>query len=547
MRSHPDAGGLGPLGGADVSDVMSAWDAVVAAIPDRPVVVHGERELSAADADRVVGALGAALVARGVRPGDRVGIRLQNVPQFPLLLLALWRIAAVAVPLNPMYTRRELRHIAVEADLVGVVCETSARTEIQEQLAATSVGWVVGTSETSFAVEATPPEDDELAWLARRHLGEPWPDGRPGPATVAMLTFTSGTTGPPKGAISTHGTIAAAARSYAECLRLDAEDVVLATAPFFHITGAVLNAVVSLMRGCRLVLIGRFEPERALAAMADHGVTTTVGSITAFNAIARLPSADRRHFATMRALYSGGAPVSAAVVDRFERRFGVYIHNIYGMTETSSAVIGVPLGTRAPVDPDGGALSIGRPLADVEVRVVDADGSPVAPGRPGELEIRGPHVMPGYWRNPDETAHAVHEGWLRTGDGAVRDADGWIYLIDRLKDQINTSGYKVWPREVEDVLQQHPSVDEAAVVGLPDEYRGEVVVAYVTTARGQRVDVDRLAAHCRTSLAGYKVPRRVLVVDELPKTQSGKVRRSVLRGLDERAGAASEDTAPGGR
>lgn len=218
-----------------------------------------------------------------------------------------------------------------------------------------------------------------------------------------------------------------------------------------------------------------------------------------------------------------------STVERFQERFGVYIHNGYGMTETTSAVIAVPPGRRAPIHLPSGTLSIGLPLPHLTTRVVDLHGRPVPSGEQGELELSGPQVVPGYWGKDEATVQTMPEGRLRTGDVAVIDEQGWVYLVDRLKDQINVSGYKVWPREVEDALYEHPAVLEAAVIGQPDDYRGETVVAYVSLKTGQSATQEELIAFSRDRLAAYKCPRQVHVIADLPKTQSGKIRRAELR------------------
>jgi long-chain acyl-CoA synthetase len=354
-------------------------------------------------------------------------------------------------------------------------------------------------------------------------------DGPIGLDDVALLTYTSGTTGPPKGAMNTHRGVLQVATSYGIWTDVTAGDVVLGIAPLFHITGAVINATLALVHDTTLVLANRFKADVVLDAIEEHGVTSTIGSITAFNAIAELPQAEARHFASLKALYSGGAPIPPATVRRFRDRFGVYIHNAYGMTETSSGVVAVPLGTEAPVHEPSGTLSVGVPLPDVAARVLDPDGNPLPAGEQGELELTGPQLMAGYWDKPDATAETMPDGRLRTGDVAIIDEDGWVYLVDRLKDQINVSGYKVWPREVEDVLYEHDDVLEVAVVGRPDEYQGESVVAYVSTPAGREVDPDTLRLFAKERLAAYKVPREVHVVEDLPKTQTGKIRRNALR------------------
>ncbi|MYW17075.1 AMP-binding protein, partial [Streptomyces sp. SID2955] len=499
--------------------------------------------LSAREVDVASDALAAAFEARGTGRGDRVGVYLQNVPQYALVLLALWKLGATALGLNPMYRRQELRRIIDDSGAVGVVCADADVHETLGTLAGSTVRWLISTSALDYQsrndprVFATterlaPAPDGDLVALIGEFEGR-----SPSPVEltrddVAFLTYTSGTTGPPKGAMNTHGNVLSVVATCASWMGVSDGDVVFAIAPLFHITGAVVNATISLLTDTTLVLAGRFHPEVALDAFAEHGVTYTIGSITAYNAIYELQQAGPEHFASAKALYSGGAPIPPATVERFRERFGVYLHNGYGMTETTSAVIAVPPGDRAPVHLPSGTLSIGKPLPHLTARVVDLHGDPVPSGEQGELELSGPQVVPGYWGKPEATRHTMPEGRLRTGDVAVIDEEGWVYLVDRLKDQINVSGYKVWPREVEDALYEHPSVLEAAVVGQPDAYRGETVTAYVSLKSGLIATAEELIAFSRDRLAAYKCPRTIHFLADLPKTQSGKIRRAELRGLD---------------
>jgi long-chain acyl-CoA synthetase len=282
-----------------------------------------------------------------------------------------------------------------------------------------------------------------------------------------------------------------------------------------------------LLTGASLVLSYRFDAEAALELIERHGVTFTTGAITAF--IAMMNAESERDTSTLRTIVSGGAPIPPSTVEAFEKRFGVYIHNIYGLTETTSPSHCVPIGTRAPVDPASGALSVGVPVYGTVVRVVDEQGDELPAGEVGELVTSGPQVVPGYWGKPDESRRAIPAGRLHTGDIGFMDPDGWFYVVDRKKDQINAAGFKVWPREVEDVLYEHPAVREAAVVGVPDDYRGETVKAFVSLRPGESADADDLIGFCRERMAAYKYPRLVEFVDELPKTASGKVLRRVLR------------------
>lgn len=346
---------------------------------------------------------------------------------------------------------------------------------------------------------------------------------------VAVLTYTSGTTGEPKGALNTHGSLTFNSQTYREWMRLGSDDVILGIAPLFHITGLVGHVCAAMLSRARLVLLHRFEPRVVLDAIREHRPTFTIGAITAFNSLASLPGITPRDFESLRVVYSGGAPIAPALQESIRDRTGMAIHNIYGMTETNSPAIGVPLGVEAPVDPLTGALSIGIPMFNTDVRIVDDSGASLPAGQIGEIVISGPQVVPGYWNKPEQTAEKIHEGAIHTGDVGMMDLRGWFYLVDRKTDMIIASGYKVWPREVEDVLLTHPDVREAAVVGVPDSYRGETVKAVVSLKAGTHATPEELAAHCKERLAAYKYPRLVEIVADLPKTSTGKILRRELR------------------
>jgi long-chain acyl-CoA synthetase len=258
-------------------------------------------------------------------------------------------------------------------------------------------------------------------------------------------------------------------------------------------------------------------------------VTFTVGSITVFIAMMNAPTASQRDTSAFKKIVSGGAPIAPATVEAFERQFGAYIHNIYGLTETTSPSHCTPFGMRAPVDEASGALSVGVPIFNTTVRIVDENDQELPAGEVGEIVTEGPQVVPGYWNKPEETENAIPGGRLHTGDVGLMDENGWFYIVDRKKDQINAAGYKVWPREVEDVLYSHEAVREAAVVGVPDAYRGETVKAFVSLKPGAEVDTETLIAFCKERMAAYKYPRQIEFIDELPKTVSGKVLRRELR------------------
>lgn len=521
--------------------INEAWARRVAAAPDSTAVTYFDQSLTAAEVDGITDAIGVELQHRDVGPGDAVGIYLQNIPQFALMMLGIWKAGGTALLLNPMYKGRELRNIIDDSGAIGVVCLESDLDGVTQSLRGSTVAWSITTSDLDFQDEDDPrvfgaaarPErsDDDLTAIIQRRAGQT-PAAPPlTEESVALLTYTSGTTGPAKGAIGTHRNALHVAAGYAQWQALDAGDVVLAVAPLFHITGAVACAVTSLIHPVNLVFINRVRPEVVLESFNRYGVTHVIGSITVFNALLDLPGAAAADFATLKYIYSGGAPIPPATVATFQTRFGHYIHNVYGMTETASAVIAVPPGVRAPVDPASGTLAIGVPLPSLVANVVGLDGEPVPAGEAGELELSGPQVTPGYLNKPAETAAALPGGRLRTGDVAIMDATGWIYLVDRMKDQINVSGYKVWPREVEDALYEHPAVLEAAVVGQPDSYSGEAVVAYVSLKAGSHATEAELVAFAKERMAAYKYPRRLHILGDLPKTHTGKIQRRELRGL----------------
>lgn len=278
-----------------------------------------------------------------------------------------------------------------------------------------------------------------------------------------------------------------------------------------------------------LALAYRFEAGTVLDAFLEHRPAFTVGPSTAYMALMAHPDVTPGHFASFHCMSSGGAPLPPALVERFRADFGPYVHNGYGLTECTAPCASVPPGRRAPVDKVSGTLAVGVPGPDTVVRIVDDAGRDLPFGEQGEIAVRGPQVVPGYWRRPDATAETLPDGELRTGDIGFMDRDGWLYVVDRKKDMINAAGFKVWPREVEDVLYTHPAVREAAVVGVPDPYRGETVKAYVSLRPGACPAPEELAAYCKERLAAYKYPRVVEVLPELPKTASGKILRRELR------------------
>jgi long-chain acyl-CoA synthetase len=485
--------------------------------------------------DRLAGWMG----GHGVGAGDRIAIVLQNVPAFPIAAIAAWKLGAIPVPGNPMYKEDELARIFIDSGPALLLCHPDhaavGRAALDRAgLEAVSI-LTVGAGDragprapqaiSAFdGVGEHPRLEDVLA-----QAPEPFSRISPSGDDIGLMLYTSGTTGVPKAAMLRHSSIAFNGQAMGQWCEVGERGRILGVAPLFHITGFVSHFALAIVARAALILHFRFEPQMVLETIRHERPTFTVGAITAFNALLALDGARPEDFSSFRRVYSGGAAIAPGLRNVIEARLGVTIHNCYGMTETSSPTHACPPGAAIPVDPESGALSIGIPTFSTEARVVDEHGSPVSPGSLGEIWMRGPQVMAGYWNKPEESAAALHDGWMRSGDVGFMDEDGWFYLVDRQKDMINASGFKVWPREVEDVLHLHEAVREAAVVGTPDAYRGETVLAVVSLRPGGAIEADALVAHCRERLAAYKCPRKVLIMDELPKTPTGKIQRNLLR------------------
>jgi long-chain acyl-CoA synthetase len=521
--------------------VLDMFRDTVAEAPDSPLLAYFDGVLTAGDVDRISDALAVALTDGGFSRGDRLALYVQNVPQYVIALLATWKLGGIAVAINPMLTPHEIAKLIADSTPTTFLALSELYSdELATTLDRSSVGRVITTSALDFqhANDArvlpaeripTPTGTDDLTALVDRYDGRKPDVLVRGHEDVAVITYTSGTTGVPKGAMNTHRNVATGGTAYRDWFGLGADDVILGVAPLFHVTGLSGHIAVAIAARASLVLSYRFDIGVTLDMIRTYAPTFTVGAITVFIALANSPDVTTGALSSLTTIASGGAPIPAATVERFENRFGVYVHNVYGMTETTSPVLGVPKGAAAPVGVETEALSVGIPMLTAQVRVLDEWGAQVPVGELGELAVRGPQIVPGYWRNEPETAAAIKDGWLLTGDVGYVDDDGWYYLVDRKKDMIVASGYKVWPREVEDVLYTHDAILEAGVVGIPDPYRGETVKAYVSLREGFSAQPEELVDFCRARMAAYKYPREVEIVDVIPKTATGKILRRSLR------------------
>lgn len=465
-------------------------------------------------------ALRGGLTRLGLEPGDRVAIICANNWYFVVSYLAILGTGCVAVPLNPASPtpalERELAEVGARAVIVGPSARGRLEAGAPDELPA-----------LEHVIFAQGAQVDGVEGLRFDDLmaGDPAPLVDREDDDLAALLFTSGTGGAPKAAMLSHGNLRASLEQTLEDpdRRLGPEDLSFAVLPFFHIFGMNVALGGAIYSGSALLLVERFDPSSALEAIAKHGATVLVGPPTLWHALATLPDADTDALRTIRIATSGASKLPAEVAEAMLRRYGVHLHEGYGLTETSP-VVATSVGTDAPPG------SIGRPVRGVEVRLVDLDGDDVLVGDAGEVWVRGPNVFQGYWNDEAATADAVTEdGWLRTGDLAVVTDDGYLMLVDRAKDLIIVSGFNVYPAEVEEVLMEHPAIARAAVVGVAHPHTGEAVKAYVVPEAGLAIEEDDVVAWCEARLPRYKCPQKVNFVDEVPEGLGGKVLRRILR------------------
>lgn len=516
---------------------LTALDLFRAAPRDVPAVFYFDQAHSYADIDQLSDRLAGVFARKGVGRGDRVAIILQNVPQFVIASVAAWKVGAIVVSLNPMYRTPELRKLFADCEPKAVICHDDQWDNVFPAASSVDPELVFWTAARELQqrndVRVLPepgsaPQSHALAAVFTENAPAP-PAAVLASDDIGLLLYTSGTTGVPKGAMLTHRNLVATALTCRDHFELNGTSRIFGVAPLFHITGFEIQMVAAFAAHAAIVLTYRFQPQVTLDAFLEWRPTFIVGAITAFIALMNQANATSRHFESFVYLYSGGAPIAPSVIDAFAKRFGRAIRSSYGMTELTSASHLAPNEGPIPVDPETGALSIGRPTAAVDAIIVDDERRPLGPGKHGEVVVRGSGVMAGYWRKPVETDEVLTNGWLHSGDVGFFDEDGWFYLVDRKKDMISASGFKVWPREVEDVIYSFPGVREVAVVGAADPYRGETVVAFVSAQPGAAVDVAALSGFCRERLAAYKCPVDIHVLDDLPKTESGKITRNTLR------------------
>jgi long-chain acyl-CoA synthetase len=493
-----------------VASLISVFDRTASDHASQPAVRMDDLVLDYSELREAAGKVTSLLSTLGVAAGDRVAIMMPNVPAFPMAFYGALASGAVVVPMNPLLKSREVAFYLGNSGAKVIFAWHAAAEEAAKGASATGT--------TVLTVEE-PDMNSLLAGLFAVHARAERADD-----DDAVILYTSGTTGQPKGAQLTHANLARNAALTAETLLgMSQRDVVMGCLPLFHVFGLTCGLNATIAGAGTLTLLPRFDPGKALSIIARDGVTVFEGVPTMYAAMLHHPDSATADVTSLRTCVSGGAAMPVEILHSFEKAFGCMILEGYGLSETSPvASFNHPNAERKPG-------SIGTPVRGVEMRVVGPDGADVPPGEVGEIAIRGHNVMKGYWGKPEATAEAIPDGWFRTGDLARIDDDGYYFIVDRKKELIIRGGYNVYPREIEEVLYEHPAVAEAAVVGIAHDDLGEEVGAAVALKPGAAATPEELRDFVKARVAAYKYPRVVWLVDELPKGPTGKILRREVR------------------
>ena len=507
LTDSPAQAGIRPF-----PSVVHTLAAAVAAVPGREALVCGPYRLSYAAFGNAVAGFATVLKEAGAE-GGVVLVCLRNSVELAVALYAAQAAGAAVCPANPDYTERELRPVLADAAPRVIVTKAEQRARLETALPPDSGARILELPE------------DTGSWLPALPQGPALADMLPDPDAVAALLYTGGTTGLPKGVMHAHRQVAANVAQREHLLPTREGDRVLCMMPLFHTFA--LSTCLHLSAWCRgtLVVLPRYRPDWVVDTIAAERITLMPAGPTVFNGLLSFDGLDRAKLATLRACYSGSAPLPVDTLERWRRATGCPIYEGYGQTEAGPIV-----SFNSPHFPVK-AGSVGRPLPDTDVEIVDVEtGTRVLPwGEAGEIRVRGPQAMLGYRNKPDATAEALRDGWLHTGDIGRFDEEGYLFIQDRKKDMVITGGFNVYPREIDEVLTSHPAVEEAATIGVPDAYRGEVLWAYVRLAAGATIGPDDLLSHCAANLVKYKLPQRIVLLEALPRTAVNKIDKAALR------------------
>ncbi|MGB9904994.1 MAG: class I adenylate-forming enzyme family protein [Desulfotomaculales bacterium] len=493
--------------------------------PDQEAIVYHDQRIKYSQLRDQINRLANGLRNLGIPRGERVLIALANCPEFIISYFALMQIKAVLVPVNPQYTYNEFRTIAKDAAPVAVITDPAAAPAFFRLREETGLPREIIVIRSAERKDGYSSFEDILAG-GGAVFETPETYGRD---EVAEILYTQGSgTGAPKGAMLTHNNLYSNVTTFVKFCGLTPADRLLLVAPAYHAAAQTCVMNAALVTGATLVVHDAWKgPEPVLRAIQDEKITFFYGPPTMYALIINYPGLDRFDTSSWRVAYTGAAPLPPEIFTEFEKKFGFQITEGYGLTETS------PVVCSNPVNGPKKAGSVGPPIPGVEVKIVDYEDREVPAGQVGEIIVRGPNVMKGYFNREEETNWVMRNGWFHTDDLAYMDGDGYVFIIDRKKDLIIRGGLNVHPREVEDVLYTHPKVFDVAVVGVPDPVWGEEIMAIVLLREGEKMEPQELQEYCRDKLARYKIPRYIHFVDEIPKTSSGKLLKYELKHLME--------------
>jgi long-chain acyl-CoA synthetase len=480
--------------------------------PDKIALIFEDKSYTYKQLDEQANRVANGLQKLGIKTGERVALFLPNIPEFIFSYLGILKIGAIVVSINVMLKSAEVSYILNDCSAKAIITTEQQSEELQVAN--------LPKLQHILIAEGNPIKGMRLAQLIKNTS----PIARAMELerdSAASIVYTSGTTGFPKGATLSHGNIISNMYSQNRCCGMRVDDRLLLCLPLFHCFGqnAILNAGLNVCS--TIILQRRFDLQQVLTAIKTHQITMFFGVPTIFIKLLQTETS-HDNFKSIRFYFSAAAPLPVEVADRWQEKFGFVIHQGYGLTETSPCA---SYNHDLKYKPG----SIGTPIENVEMKVVNSDGCQLRPGELGEIIIRGPNVMLGYWNRFLETAQVIKDGWFHTGDIGYMDRDGYFYIVDRLKDTINTSGFKVYPTEVENVFYQHPAIAEVAVYGVPDSIKGEIVAANVVLKAGYSITEEQIHQFCYQNMAAYKVPRAIHIVEAIPKNPTGKVLKRVLR------------------
>ena len=510
-----------PLGGS----LTGFLEEAVEKYGDNTALTRGEQKISYGELLDLTETFAAALCEAGVQKGDRVGLMLPNCPEYVVAFFGTMRLGATATQVNPIYVGRELTHIFDNSGTETVIVHSLMYEKAKAVQAATPLQRIICVGEPEGGLKDGDAPFEEFLHSATGSVPEVEIDPQ---EDLSSIQYTGGTTGISKGAMLTHANLLGGVKQTMDLLIDDPaafpkNGKVIAVAPFFHIFGMTMVLLFGLRMGWNLLTVPRFQPDVVMQMIRDEEPVMLPGVATLFVALHNYPDMESYGLDKVMLYTSGGASVPLGLLRSFERRTGRAIWEGYGLSEGAPATFNTYL--RGSV---GGSIGVPIPGTDVKIMDIETGKEEMPAGEPGELILKGPQVMRGYWQMPEETANTLRDGWLYTGDIARMDDDGYLYIVDRKKEVINASGFKVYPREVEEVLYEHPEVVEGVAVGVPDEYRGETVKVFVVKKEGSSLKEEDLIAYCKDNLAPYKVPQLVEFREELPKSAVGKLLKRVL-------------------